>query len=79
MFSDEIVFAEEEKFDDQSDRIWFRALPESCANVSYRQTSESVMFWTGINSTGKTPLLVTEKGGENQSKLLSKESSDKCI
>ncbi|GFU59310.1 uncharacterized protein TNCV_4198321 [Trichonephila clavipes] len=46
----------------QNDRIWCVDAPSTSAIVEHRQYPKSVMAWSGICASGKTPLVFVEEG-----------------
>uniref|UniRef100_A0A8R1HV20 Uncharacterized protein n=1 Tax=Caenorhabditis japonica TaxID=281687 RepID=A0A8R1HV20_CAEJA len=65
LFTDENFFTIEQSFNRQNNSIWSPSVKE--ANNSGRYVSRkdhlaSVMFWAGVTSTGKTPLVFVNQG-----------------
>ena len=61
LFTKEIFFIIEQKFNTENERIWYRELQTSSAIFSQFQIPESVIVRAGTCLTGKSPLLFIEK------------------
>lgn len=62
MFMDEKLSTIEQKLNAKSERIWVTDSSKATRIVERTQKPLSVMVWTGITATAKTPLIFIQEG-----------------
>ena len=79
LFTDEKLFTIEQSHNHQNDRCWASEAPQCSKVITHRQNAQSVMVWAGICSTGKTPLVFTDKGVKINQEISSSETLEAVV
>ncbi|KIH61125.1 hypothetical protein ANCDUO_08608 [Ancylostoma duodenale] len=69
LFSDEKIFTVEQVLNRKNDRLWLKErspVSSSLFNIARKQGPLSIIVWAGITESGRTPLVFSRKGIQNE-------------
>jgi hypothetical protein len=62
VFTDKKLFTVEQAHNCQNDRSWSAEAPGLSSVIEHCQNPQAIMVWGGICASGKTPLVIVNKG-----------------